>query len=237
MPIYTRVMLKLSGQALGGESGNGFDREAMQKIADEVRELAAAGLEVAIVVGAGNFLRGASMTAMGIERSTADYMGMLATIINSLALQSVIEGMGYTTRVLTAIKTQAVAEPYIRRRAIRHMEKGRIIILAGGTGNPYFTTDTAAALRAIELGCHVVLKATQVDGVYSADPLQNPGATRYERLTYDEAIDQRLRVMDATAFTMCRENELPIIVYSIKEPGNTLKAIKGASVGTLVTGA
>lgn len=234
MPIYSRIMLKLSGEALGGEAGVGLDETAIGAIANEIREIAAAGVETAVVVGAGNFLRGATVTKMGIERGTADYMGMMATVINALALQSAIEARGYATRVLSAIQSQQVAECYIRRRAIRHMEKGRVVILAGGTGNPYFTTDTAAALRATELGCNVLFKATKVDGIYTADPMKDSTATRYDKLTYQEAIERNLKVMDATAFTLCRENNLPIMVYSIKEPGNTLKAIKGKAVGTVV---
>lgn len=236
MSTYNRVMLKLSGEAFGGEGGSGLDREAIQHIAGEVRDAAAAGVELAIVVGGGNFLRGAVAADMGIERGTADYMGMLATIMNALALQSAVEAMGYPTRVLSAIETKQVAEPYIRRRAERHMEKGRVIVLAGGTGNPYFTTDTAAALRATELGCNVLLKATKVDGVYSADPVKDPDAKRYEALTFTQAINEGLRVMDATAFTLCRENKLPVVVFSLKEQGNALRAIKGEPIGTVVEG-
>jgi uridylate kinase len=233
--IYSRVMLKLSGEVLGGESGRGLDQAAIQAIAGEIREVAAGGIELAIVIGAGNFVRGATLETMGIERGTADYMGMVATLLNALALQAAVEAQGYPTRVLSAIESRAVAEPYIRRRALRHMEKGRIIILGGGTGNPYFTTDTAAALRATELGCNVLLKATKVDGVYSADPATDPDAERYERITYDKALRENLRVMDATAFTLCRENNLPIIVFNLKTPGNALQAIKGKPVGTLVS--
>ncbi len=236
MPIFSRIMLKLSGEALGGEKGTGLDEKAINAIATEIREVAAAGIEIAVVVGAGNFLRGATATQIGIERGTADYMGMMATVMNALALQSAIEAKGYATRVLSAIQTHQVAENYIRRRAIRHMEKGRIVILAGGTGNPYFTTDTAAALRATELGCNVLLKATKVDGIYTADPMKDPKATRYDKLGYKEAIEKNLKVMDATAFTLCRENNLPIMVYSIKDSGNTLLAVKGKQVGTLVQG-
>lgn len=235
MSRYSRVMLKISGEALGGDAGDGFDQEAVLRIASEVRDVASAGVELAIVVGAGNFLRGREAAEMGIERGTADYMGMLATILNALALQSAVETMGYATRVLSAIDASQVVEPYIRRRAQRHMEKGRVVILAGGTGNPYCTTDTAAALRAVELGCDVLMKATKVDGIYSADPMKFPDANRYEKLTYKQALDQDLKIMDATAFTMCRENALPIIVYSLKQPGKTLEAIAGKNVGTTVT--
>lgn len=232
--MYKRIMLKLSGEALGGEAGAGLDQKAITAIAGEVREAAAAGVEIAIVVGGGNFLRGSQMTGLGIERGTGDYMGMMATMINALALQSVIEGLGFPTRVCSALHSQMVAEAYIRRRAIRHMEKGRIVILAGGTGNPYFTTDTAASLRAVELGCEVLLKATKVDGIYTADPMKDPSATRYETLTYNDCLEQNLKVMDATAFTMCRENKLPIVVYSIRQPGATMQAVKGEKIGTLV---
>ncbi len=232
--MYKRVMLKLSGEALGGEAGAGLDQKAITAIAGEVRDAAAAGVEIALVVGGGNFLRGSQVTSLGIERGTGDYMGMMATMINALALQSVIEGLGFPTRVCSALHSQMVAEAYIRRRAIRHMEKGRIVILAGGTGNPYFTTDTAASLRAVELGCEVLLKATKVDGIYTADPLKDPNARKYETLTYNECLEQNLRVMDATAFTMCRENKLPIVVYSIRQPGATMQAVKGEKIGTLV---
>jgi uridylate kinase len=227
-------MLKLSGEVFGGESGQGLDQKAIHRIANEARDIAAAGSELAIVIGAGNFLRGADTADLGIERGTADYMGMLATIINALALQSAIEAMGYPTRVLSSIEASQVVEPFIRRRALRHMEKGRIVILAGGTGNPYFTTDTAAALRATELECDILLKATKVDGIYTADPEKDPTAEKYDFLTFDEALNKRLRVMDATAFTLCRENNLPIMVYSLKTEGNSIRAIKGENVGTFV---
>lgn len=236
MSVYSRVMLKLSGEALGGEGGNGLNQEAIQAIASEVREVAAAGVEVAIVVGGGNFLRGAVTANMGIERGTADYMGMLATIMNAMALSSAIEAMGYPTRVSSAIETKQVAETYIRRRVLRHMEKGRVVILAGGTGNPYFTTDTAAALRATELNCDVLIKATKVDGIYSDDPVKNPDAKRYEHISYKQALNEDLKVMDATAFTLCRENALPIYVCDIRENSNLLRVIKGETIGTLVDG-
>lgn len=235
MLTFGRVLLKISGEALGGESGEGLDRDALIMVAREIREVAAAGIEIAVVTGAGNFVRGRSSADLGIERGTADYMGMTATILNALALQSAVEGMGYATRVLSAIEANQVVEPYIRRRAQRHMEKGRVVILAGGTGNPYFTTDTAAASRAVELGCKVVLKATKVDGIYTEDPVKNPNAIRYDQLTFTQAIRESLAVMDATAFTMCRENNLPIIVYALK-PGNTMKAARGERIGTRVAG-
>ncbi len=235
MGSYQRVMLKLSGEALGGESGQGFDQKAVESIAAEVKEVSEAGYQVAVVIGGGNFMRGTQITSIGIERGTGDYMGMLSTIINAMALQSVIEAMGQPVRVLSAIETQPVAEPYIRRRAIRHMEKGRVVILAGGTGNPYFTTDTAASLRAVELDCDALFKGTKVDGIYTADPAKDPSAKKYETITYDMCLEQNLKIMDATAFTMCRENALPIVVYSINEKGATLSAIKGNKIGTTVT--
>ncbi len=236
MSAYNRILLKVSGEALGGDSGSGFDKAAIQMVAGEIRDVCTAGIELAVVVGAGNFVRGTESSLLGIERGTVDYMGMTATILNALALQSAVEALGYATRVLSAIQADQVVEPYIRRRAQRHMEKGRVIILAGGTGNPYCTTDSAAALRAAELDCKAILKATKVDGIYTADPLKHPNAMRYETITYSQAIRENLRVMDSTAFTMCRENAIPIIVYSLKVPGNTLKAATGKTVGTLVEG-
>lgn len=234
MGAYKRVMLKLSGEALGGEAGQGFDPKILNDIAAEVQVLVRNSFEVAIVIGGGNFLRGAETTAIGIERGTGDYMGMLATMINALALQSVIEGCGCPTRVLSALSIPLVAEPYIRRRAIRHMEKGRVVILAGGTGNPYFTTDTAAALRAVELGCDVFLKGTKVDGIYTADPKKDPTAKKFDQLTYDTCLKENLKIMDATAFTMCRENRLPILVFSMAEKGAVLQAAQGEKIGTVV---
>ena len=234
MAIYSRVMLKISGEALGGSTGRGFDRTAIDHIANEIREVAAAGVEIAIVAGGGNFLRGQECQSLGFERGTADYMGMTATILNAMALQSAIEAVGYPTRVLSAIEARQVCEPFIRRRALRHMEKGRVVILAGGTGNPGCTTDTAAALRAVELGCKVMLKATQVDGIYTSDPKTNPNALRYQHISYAQAINENLRVMDATAFTVCREHRMPLVVYSIAQPGSTLRAATGKAIGTLV---
>jgi uridylate kinase len=204
------------------------------KVAEEIRTVSAAGIELAVVVGAGNFIRGRASSDLGIERGIADYMGMTATILNALALQSAVEEMGYATRVLSAIEADQVVEPYIRRRAQRHMEKGRVVILAGGTGTPYCTTDTAAALRAVELSCQAVLKATKVDGIYTDDPAKNPNAIRYDRITFTQAIRENLQVMDTSAFTMCRDNHLPIIVYSMKVPGNTLRVVKGEAIGTRV---
>ncbi len=235
MAAYHRIMLKLSGEALGGESKHGFDQKVLTELAVEVQGLVKKGIEVAIVIGGGNFLRGTQITDIGIERGTGDYMGMLATMINALALQSVIENEGCPTRVLSALETRPVAEPYIRRRAIRHMEKGRVVILAGGTGNPYFTTDTAASLRAVELDCDVLLKGTKVDGIYTADPEKDPNAKKYTTLTYDRCLQENLKVMDATAFTLCRENNLPIIVFSMKTKGAALQAAQGEKIGTLVS--
>ena len=234
MAPFNRILLKVSGEALGGDAGSGFDRSAIQMVAGEIRDVRSAGIELAVVVGAGNFVRGTESSVLGIERGTVDYMGMTATILNALALQSAVESMGYATRVLSAIQADQVVEPYIRRRAQRHMEKGRVVILAGGTGNPYCTTDSAAALRCIELDCKVILKGTKVDGIYTEDPVKNPNAMKYERLSYGQAIRENLKVMDITAFTMCEEHRIPIVVYSLRTAGNTLKAATGKQVGTLV---
>jgi uridylate kinase len=233
---YSRVLLKVSGEALGGDVGVGFDKAAIQMVAGEIRDLVSNGIETVVVVGAGNFVRGSEAAALGIERGTVDYMGMTATILNALALQSAVEALGYPTRVLSAIEADQVVEPYIRRRAQRHMEKGRVVILAGGTGNPYCTTDTAAAQRSIELDCKAILKGTKVDGIYTADPVTNPNAMKYHRIGYSQAIREKLRIMDATAFSLCEEHRIPIVVYSLKKPGNTLKAAIGKEVGTLVDG-
>ncbi len=235
MAPYNRILLKISGEVLGGDAGAGFDKESIRMVAGEIREVCTAGIELAVVVGAGNFIRGTESANFGIERGTVDYMGMTATILNALALQSAVEAMGYATRVLSAIQADQVVEPYIRRRAQRHMEKGRVVILAGGTGNPYCTTDSAAALRSIELDCKAILKATKVDGIYTADPLKNPNAMKYDRISYTQAIRENLRVMDSTAFTMCQEHSIPIVVYSLKTPGNTIKAATGKEIGTLVS--
>ncbi|MDR3211411.1 MAG: UMP kinase [Planctomycetota bacterium] len=234
MATFGRILLKISGEALGDSAGDGLNRDSLMKVAEEIRTVSAAGIELAVVVGAGNFIRGRASSDLGIERGIADYMGMTATILNALALQSAVEEMGYATRVLSAIEADQVVEPYIRRRAQRHMEKGRVVILAGGTGTPYCTTDTAAALRAVELSCQAVLKATKVDGIYTDDPAKNPNAIRYDRITFTQAIRENLQVMDTSAFTMCRDNHLPIIVYSMKVPGNTLRVVKGEAIGTRV---
>jgi len=230
-----RVALKLSGESFA-DSGTGFgiDPKIVQEVASEIAAVHAEGHEIVIVVGGGNIFRGLSSQAAGMDRATADYMGMLATVINALALRDALEKAGAETRVQTAIEILSVAEPYIRLRAIRHLEKGRIVVLAGGTGNPYFTTDTTVALRAAEIGADAVLKATKVDGVYDADPLTDPGATLLGELTYMEVIERGLRVMDATAITMCMENDLPIRVFNISVPGNIAKAVRGESIGTLV---
>jgi uridylate kinase len=235
MASYKRVMLKLSGEVLGGEDGQGLDKEALTSFAKQIKSVADTGVELAIVVGGGNILRGAQ-NAMNIERTTGDYMGMLATIINALALQAAIEDLGNSCRVLSAIETRKVCEFFIRRRAIRHMEKGRVVVLAGGTGNPFFTTDTAAALRATELDCEVLLKATKVDGVYSADPAKDPNAERYDKVSFSECLNKNLRVMDQSAFSLCWENDLPIMVFSMLKEGNILKAVEGnTEIGTIIS--
>ena len=229
-----RVLLKLSGEVLAGGTGRGIDAEALGRLADEIREGTRDGVELAVVIGGGNILRGSAAASDGVDRVTADAMGMLATVINALALQDALERRGITTRVLSAIEMRSLAEPYIRRRAVRHLEKGRAVILAAGTGHPYFTTDTAAVLRAVELGADVLLKGTKVDGVFSADPRQDPDAVRYERLSYPEAIDRRLQVMDLTAFTMGMDHRLPIVVFNVTVPGNLVQALQGREVGTRV---
>ncbi|MGH7948705.1 MAG: UMP kinase, partial [Candidatus Binataceae bacterium] len=227
--------LKLSGEALSPPQGSGIDLDALNSIALEIKEVAELRIQLALVIGAGNILRGSDYEARGMDRATADQMGMLATVINSLALQNALENVGVTTRVLSAIAMQAVCEPYIRRRAIRHLEKGRAVIFAAGTGNPYFTTDTAASLRAMEIGAQVILKASHhVDGVYDRDPLRDPDAKRYDRLTYIEVLQQNLKVMDSTAISMCMDNRLPIIVFNFRKPGNIRRAVLGEQIGTWV---
>lgn len=234
-PRYKRLVLKISGEGLCREGTRGFDPSRLQSIAAEVRECALRGVELGIVVGGGNFVRGKEVAEQGIARATGDYMGMLATVINALAFQHALEVLGVDTRVQTAIHMAEVAEPYIRRRAIRHLEKGRVVLFAAGTGNPHFTTDTAAALRAAEIGAVIVLKATNVDGVYSDNPTTNPKARLYKRLTYREVIEKDLEVMDATAFTLCRKSGLPIRVFNGTVPGNLQRAVLGEDVGTLIT--
>jgi uridylate kinase len=232
---YQRVLLKLSGEAMGDpETGHGIDPGAVETIARQVARVARLGVETAIVVGGGNILRGASFSEIGAHRASADYMGMLATVINALALSSAVEELGIQTRVLTALDIRQVAEPFARRRALAHLEKGRVVILAGGTGNPFFTTDTAAALRAAELGCEVLLKATKVDGVYSADPKRDPKAQRFVELTYMQVLERRLKVMDGTAITLCMENRLPVVVFDLFVEGNIERVVKGEPLGTTI---
>jgi uridylate kinase len=231
---YRRVLLKMSGEVLMGDQGYGLDPKTVQRLAREVQAVHGAGVQIAMVIGGGNIFRGMTGEGAGIERATGDYMGMLATIINSLAIQSALETLGVPTRVQSAISMQSVCEPYIRRRAIRHMEKGRVVIFAGGTGNPFFTTDTAAALRASETECEALLKATKVDGVYSADPNKDPSAKRYDQLSYLEVLSRDLKVMDAAAISLARENEIPILVFSIHEPGALAQVVKGQGRFTII---
>jgi uridylate kinase len=233
---YKRILLKLSGEALMGAQGYGIDHAVLDTITSEVKEVCGLGVEVAIVIGGGNIFRGLSAAAKGMERASADYMGMLATVLNALALQNVLENKGVVTRVQSAIEMRELAETYIRRRAVRHLEKGRVVIFAAGTGNPYFTTDTAAALRAMEIGAEVIMKATKVDGVYSADPVKDKTATKYDSLTYIDVLQKDLRVMDATAISLCMDNSLPIIVFNLNVSGNIKRIVLGETVGTLVTG-
>jgi uridylate kinase len=236
-PMYKRVVLKLSGEALAGKAGYGIDAEMIESISEQVKEVVELGVEVAIVVGGGNIWRGISGSAQGIDRATADYMGMLATVMNSLALQDRLETLGVPTRVQSSIQMQQIAEPYIRRRAIRHLEKGRVVIFAGGTGNPFFSTDTTAALRAAEIEAEVILMAkNKVDGVYSADPNVDPHAVKYDTLNYMDVINRHLGVMDSTASTLCRDNNIPLIVFSIMEKGNIKRVVLGEKIGTLVKG-
>src|SRR6188508_3566719 len=234
-PIYKRVLLKLSGEALMGDQQFGVDPAVATRIAHDVGEIQGLGVETAIVIGGGNIFRGLAASTRGMDRATADYMGMLATVINALALQDALEQQGVTTRVVTAIEMRAVAEPFIRRRAIRHLEKGRVVIFAAGTGNPYFTTDTAAALRAMEMRSEVILKGTKVDGIYTADPMLDPTAERYDTISYLQVLAKSLRVMDSTAITLCMENKLPIVVFNLRQPGNLKRVIMGDPVGTTVT--
>jgi len=234
-PVYQRPLLKISGEGLAGGEGSGLSPTVIQGTAEQVRDIHALGVELAVVIGGGNIIRGMTAASQGMDRATADYMGMLAGVINALALQSALEQLHVETRVLTALEITEVAEPYIRRRAIRHLEKGRVVIFAGGTGNPYFTTDTAAALRAAEIHADVILKATQVDGVYDADPEVDKTATRYDRLAFEEAIQKNLQFMDQTAIQLCRENRLPIVVFDMSVPGNIQKVVEGETVGTIVS--
>lgn len=233
---YNRILLKLSGESLMGNKEFGIDHDRLSQYSNEIKQIVDAGVEVAIVIGGGNIFRGIQQVNGAIDRVQGDYMGMLATMINSMALQSSLENMGLKTRLQSAIKMEQIAEPFIKRRATRHLEKGRVVIFGAGTGNPYFTTDTAASLRAIEINADVILKGTRVDGIYTADPEKDPAATKYENITFDEVLEKGLNVMDLTAFTLCKENSLPIIVFDMDSGGNLLKVVKGDEVGTLVAG-
>ncbi|OGW75009.1 MAG: UMP kinase [Nitrospirae bacterium RIFCSPHIGHO2_02_FULL_40_19] len=235
-PKYKRVLLKLSGEALMGEKGYGIDQKIVQFISKEIEDVSSFGVQLAVVIGGGNIFRGLEASSEGMERTTADYMGMLATVLNALALQNALEHRGIPTRVLSAIEMRELAEPYIRRRAMRHLEKGRVVIFAAGTGNPYFTTDTAAALRAMEIGAHVILKATKVDGVYSSDPMKDPRAKKFPEITFIDVLKKGLKVMDSTAVSLCMDNNLPIVVFNLMGKGNVKKIIEGKKVGTLVRG-
>ncbi|GAB6182309.1 UMP kinase [Thermodesulfovibrio hydrogeniphilus] len=232
--FYKRVLLKLSGEALMGQKGYGIDPNTVNYMAQEIKKAYDLGVEIAIVIGGGNIFRGIEAAEQGIERATADYMGMLATVMNALALQNALEKIGMNTRVQSAIEMRELAEPYIRRKAIRHLEKGRVVIFAAGTGNPYFTTDTAAALRAIEIGADVILKGTKVDGIYSSDPVKDPKAKKFETLTYMDVIRNSLKVMDSTAITLCMDNNLPIVVFNIRNPDSLQKIILGEKIGSIV---
>src|SRR5213595_2885771 len=234
-PAYRRIVLKLSGEALAGGVGYGIDPPVLERIGAEIRDVVELGVEMAIVIGGGNIFRGVAASADGMDRATADYMGMLATVINALALQDALEKAGLQTRVLSAIEMRAVAEPYIRRRAIRHLEKGRVVIFAAGTGNPFFTTDTAGALRAVEIGADAIVKATKVDGIYTADPKKDPTARRIEKLSYIEVLNQGLGVMDTTAISLCMDNKLPIIVFDLTQAGNIKRLVLGEPVGSIVS--
>src|SRR5687767_11240433 len=235
MPHYKRILLKLSGESLMGDKSSGLDPAMIERYAVEVKGIVEAGVEVAIVIGGGNIYRGMNEKETGIERAHGDYMGMLATVINGMAMQAMLEKVGVYTRLQSAIKMEQIAEPYIRRRAIRHVEKGRVVIFGAGTGNPYFTTDTAGSLRAIEIQADVILKGTRVDGIYTADPEKDPKAKKYNKITFQECITKNLKVMDMTAFTLCMENNLPIIVFDMNNPGNLHRVVSGEKVGTLVT--
>ena len=235
-PRYKRILLKISGEILTGEKGYGIDPVVIGQIGQEIKEVVSLGVEVAIVIGGGNIFRGVAASSKGMDRATADYMGMLATVLNGLALQDALEKIDVHTRVQTAIEMREIAEPYIRRRAMRHLEKGRVVIFAAGTGNPFFTTDTTASLRATEIGAEVILKATKVDGIYDADPLLHEGARKYEELTYLDVLKKQLKVMDSTAISLCMDQHIPIIVFSLKERGNIQRVVLGEKVGTEVRG-
>lgn len=236
LPKYKRVLVKLSGESLMGSNSYGLDPAIIEQYSRDIKEIADLGVQVAVVIGGGNIYRGMNEAETGIERAHGDYMGMLATVINGMALQAMLEKVGVFTRLQSAIKMEQIAEPYIRRRAIRHVEKGRVVIFGAGTGNPYFTTDTAGSLRAIEIQADVILKGTRVDGIYTADPEKDPTAKKYDTITFNECIQNDLRVMDMTAFTLCKENNLPIIVFDMNKPGNLMKVVCGERVGTLVKG-
>jgi uridylate kinase len=234
LPKYHRILLKLSGESLMGDRNFGLDPKMLTQYALDIKSIVELGIQVSVVIGGGNIYRGMNESETGIERAQGDYMGMLATVINGMALQASLEKNGVKTRLMSAIKMEQIAEPYIRRRAIRHLEKDRVVIFAAGTGNPYFTTDTAGALRAVEIQANVILKGTRVDGIYTADPEKDPTATRYESISFAEAISKELKVMDMTAFTLCQENNLPIIVFDMNKPGNLLDVVSGKAVGTIV---
>ncbi len=236
IPKYKRIILKVTGEVFAGPQKFGIDGKTVKAFAEELKEVKEMGCELALVIGGGNIFRGAVASEIGMDRASADTMGMLATVINSLALQDALEKIGVSTRVLSAIEMRQVAEPYIRRRATRHLEKGRVVIFAGGTGNPYFTTDTTASLRAMEIGAEVILKATKVEGVYDADPFRHEGAKKFEELTYIEVLNRKLKVMDSTAVSLCMDNHLPIIVFNIMEKGNIKRVVSGEPIGTLVSG-
>jgi len=233
-PIFKRVLLKLSGEALQGDLGYGISPPILESIASQIKDVVELGIELGIVIGGGNIFRGVAASAQGMDRASADYMGMLATVINSMALQDALEAQGLETRVLTAIEMQEIAEPYIRRRALRHLEQQRVVIFGAGTGNPYFTTDTAASLRAMEIHAEVILKATKVDGIYDSDPMKNPDAVKFDELTYLEVLQRDLHVMDSTAISLCRDNNLPIVVFNLHEKGNIRRAVMGDKIGTVV---
>lgn len=233
-PIFKRVLLKLSGEALQGDEGYGISPPILESIASQIKEVVDLGIELGVVIGGGNIFRGVAASAQGMDRASADYMGMLATVINSMALQDALEAQGLETRVLTAIEMQEIAEPYIRRRAMRHLEQQRVVIFGAGTGNPYFTTDTAASLRAMEIHAEAILKATKVDGIYDSDPMKNPDAVKFDDLSYLEVLQRDLHVMDSTAISLCRDNNLPIVVFNLHEKGNIRRAVMGEKIGTVV---
>lgn len=233
-PVYKRILLKLSGEALAGKAGTGINTTVIKQIAEDVSAAYKTGVQIGLVIGGGNIFRGVAASAEGMDRASSDYMGMLATMINALALQDALENAGVPTRVQSAIAMAEIAEPYIRRRAIRHLEKGRLVIFGAGTGNPYFTTDTAASLRAMEINAQIIMKATKVDGIYDKDPMKNPDATKYDRISYIDVLNQGLQVMDSTAISLCMDNKLPIMTFDLMKSGNILKAVMGEQIGTIV---